>query len=287
MQLAHEHYLEFLAATEVWHGTRPAPGCLSLLMNEEGNGQPLFWCGQNDEEISSLARRLAGKRTVYGLKSTAYVVPTNNAHVAALAEHYATEIVRINPTGPYYLGGYCAGGMLAFEIAHCLLARSKKVELLALVEVSFDGLAHDVNRRIARLSEHARTFTSLSLAKRWPYLVERLGIGKRRRAVGGRNRQSGHAQMRADGFFEFRDYPGRALFLFARDGVNSRFKYSAFQKRLRFCQGGSRVRMLPGAHAVFTSDDAVDALIDALNLEYAADEDRALTQLDKSAPMPR
>ncbi len=44
------------------------------------------------------------------------------------------EIKKIQPTGPYLLGWFCGGGLVAFEIAHQLLAQGDKVAVLALIE---------------------------------------------------------------------------------------------------------------------------------------------------------
>src|SRR5690606_6800186 len=37
-----------------------------------------------------------------------------------LAQHYISEILESNPTGPYILGGYSFGGLLAYEMARQL-----------------------------------------------------------------------------------------------------------------------------------------------------------------------
>jgi hypothetical protein len=42
--------------------------------------------------------------------------PTNQ--VEAIAAYYLKEIMKVQPRGPYYLGGFSFGGIVAFEGAH-------------------------------------------------------------------------------------------------------------------------------------------------------------------------
>lgn len=51
-----------------------------------------------------------------------------------MAAHYVTEILKIQPHGPYYMGGSSAGGIVAFEMAQQLVAQGKTVGVLALFD---------------------------------------------------------------------------------------------------------------------------------------------------------
>ena len=56
--------------------------------------------------------------------------------MADIACDYLSEIKKVQPRGPYYLGGMCAfGGTIAFEMAQQLVQRGEKVALLVI----FDG----------------------------------------------------------------------------------------------------------------------------------------------------
>ncbi len=48
-----------------------------------------------------------------------------------MAAHYINEIRSVQPQGPYFLAGYCLGGIIAFEMAQQLLKENERVELLA------------------------------------------------------------------------------------------------------------------------------------------------------------
>jgi thioesterase domain-containing protein len=51
-----------------------------------------------------------------------------------MAEYYVSQLREFQPHGPYYLGGWCYGGILAVEMARILLAAGEKIGLLALLE---------------------------------------------------------------------------------------------------------------------------------------------------------
>jgi amino acid adenylation domain-containing protein len=51
-----------------------------------------------------------------------------------MAELYVTHLRQAQPIGPYYLGGYSFGGLVALEMARRLLAEGDKIALLALVD---------------------------------------------------------------------------------------------------------------------------------------------------------
>jgi len=50
-----------------------------------------------------------------------------NATVEGMASEYVREVLAVQPRGPYFLGGYCFGGTVAFEMAQQLSAMGKTV----------------------------------------------------------------------------------------------------------------------------------------------------------------
>jgi amino acid adenylation domain-containing protein len=69
--------------------------------------------------------------------------------VESMAERYTAWIREIQPAGPYRLGGWCFGGVVAYEVAGQLTAAGQQVELLvaidsrAPVEANIPGTADD------------------------------------------------------------------------------------------------------------------------------------------------
>jgi thioesterase domain-containing protein len=51
-----------------------------------------------------------------------------------MASHYIKAIQTIQPTGPYYIGGWSLGGAIAFEIAQQLSVAGQEIALLALID---------------------------------------------------------------------------------------------------------------------------------------------------------
>lgn len=66
-----------------------------------------------------------------------------------VAKAYIEAVRRIQPEGPYLLGGFCGGAVIAFEMARQLRAQGQTVSFLALIEaVDGPALHRMVPRRI-------------------------------------------------------------------------------------------------------------------------------------------
>ncbi|MGL4317006.1 MAG: non-ribosomal peptide synthetase [Pseudomonas sp.] len=60
-----------------------------------------------------------------------------NQDLAALAREYLPQIRQIQAQGPYRLGGWCMGGLLALELTHQLEEQGQTVEWLGLFDSTF------------------------------------------------------------------------------------------------------------------------------------------------------
>ncbi|AWG22184.1 hypothetical protein FFWV33_12005 [Flavobacterium faecale] len=58
--------------------------------------------------------------------------------IEEMAAHYIAAMLKIQPTGPYALSGFCFGGVVAFEMAKQLKAEGKVVSMTALVDTFVD-----------------------------------------------------------------------------------------------------------------------------------------------------
>jgi thioesterase domain-containing protein len=70
---------------------------------------------------------------LYGIQAPA---PGEPWSVEALAERYVDALRAVQPEGPYQLGGWSFGGVVAFEMARRLEARGDEVSLLAMIDVA-------------------------------------------------------------------------------------------------------------------------------------------------------
>jgi len=129
-----------------WRGERTSPEALLLGHNRTGKERPIFWCMQLGAEINELALRLGPKRPLYGMCSGLFAMTRTKTNTATLARRYIDEILAIEQTGPYLLGGNCWGGRVAIEMARQLQASGRDVLLLTLLDVSpwyvFGGTAY-------------------------------------------------------------------------------------------------------------------------------------------------
>jgi amino acid adenylation domain-containing protein len=107
-------------------------------LKPNGNKVPLFIVhGANHNVLiyKNLADNLDDDQPVYALQAkglSGEVEPHKS--VEEMASHYISEIKTINPEGPYALGGFSFGGIIAFEMAKQLKAEGKKVKILALFD---------------------------------------------------------------------------------------------------------------------------------------------------------
>jgi len=60
-----------------------------------------------------------------------------HARLEDMAADYVAEVKGVQPQGPYFLGGYCFGGMCALEMARQLRAKGEDVALVALVDTPY------------------------------------------------------------------------------------------------------------------------------------------------------
>ena len=60
--------------------------------------------------------------------------PIARTSVEAIAAYYLEEMRKVQPQGPYLLGGYSFGGVAAYEIARRLRAAGEEVAFLVLFD---------------------------------------------------------------------------------------------------------------------------------------------------------
>ena len=113
--------------------------CSSLVaIQPKGTRPPIFLVhgagGGNLWGYANLAPLLGADQPVYGLESRGMRGLEEFSRVEDMAAHYLEEIRTVQPRGPYYLGGYCFGGNVAYEMARQLAERGESIGLLALFE---------------------------------------------------------------------------------------------------------------------------------------------------------
>jgi FkbH-like protein len=104
-------------------------GSRNLFLVHDGDGETLLYL--------NLARRMSEEYSVYGIEPLRVPgVPLAHASIEAMAAFYVEEVRKLQPRGPYLLGGMCAGGVIAYEMASQLVRANDRVELVALLDAA-------------------------------------------------------------------------------------------------------------------------------------------------------
>jgi thioesterase domain-containing protein len=108
----------------------------ALTPDQPGGSGPPFFCvhgfGGGVLGYAELARQLGPEQPFYGLQAAGLNgLDEPDVRIEDMAARYLQAMRAVQPEGPYYLGGYCYGGIVAFEMARQLRTQGEHVALLA------------------------------------------------------------------------------------------------------------------------------------------------------------
>lgn len=112
----------------------------SMMLKLKGghNVQPLWLfhpIGGNVFCYLELTRQLSSSRAVLAFQSPGLEADDGtDVSVEAMAQRYLAELKKHQPHGPYLLGGWCFGGVIAFEVARQLRAAGEFVDGIAAID---------------------------------------------------------------------------------------------------------------------------------------------------------
>jgi amino acid adenylation domain-containing protein len=128
--------------------------------------QPPFFCvhgvGGNVVGFRELARLMSPDYPFYGFQAQG--LDGNRqpfAEIGDMAAHYIREMRGVQPEGPFLLGGYSFGGLVAYEMAKQLFAGGEEVALLALLD-TYPGELEAVTTSIWKLLLEPKRLRMLS-----------------------------------------------------------------------------------------------------------------------------
>jgi amino acid adenylation domain-containing protein len=103
-----------------------------------GKKAPLFFVHTTPGDVlgyGALVYQLGLEQPCYGFQSLGFYDP-QQAHqrVEEMAAYYVKLLREFQSHGPYYLSGWCYGGIIAVEMAHQLRAAGEEVAFLGLIE---------------------------------------------------------------------------------------------------------------------------------------------------------
>jgi thioesterase domain-containing protein/acyl carrier protein len=132
---------------EILRDSQWKPSWSSLVpLRASGSRTPLFLIhahGGNVLEYHALAANLEADQPVYALQARGLdgnIAP--DLTMEKMAAAYIEEIRSLQPEGPYYLAGFCFGGLLAMEAAQQLKAVGQEVALVAMIQTMHPDSFH-------------------------------------------------------------------------------------------------------------------------------------------------
>ena len=163
----------------------PASGWSALVPIQPNGSRPPFFCvhphGGNVLVYRDLSRHIGSDQPFYGLQSHGLDGTCRPlSRIEDMAAAYVKEIQRVQRHGPYFLGGYCMGGTVAYEMARQLRASGEQIALLALVDTmnwagtSLPNLRERCVHTCERLSFHVSNFLSLDAVGRGQFFHEKV-----------------------------------------------------------------------------------------------------------------
>ena len=271
-------------------------GWATVVAIQPKGSQPPFFCvhnfGGEVVNFAELSEHLGDDQPFYGLQAQGIdgVHPPHTT-IPEMAAFYLEALRKIQPVGPYAIGGYCFGGVVAYEMACQLVGQGEQVALVALMDsgpprrhlprqgrAGLHRLQNFLRNLPAWLVDYLRSGEVMLVIRRkirlsGKRLAGRLGrpaeitpwdvIGDAIRTESLPHKQLMDVHLRALWNYHTPQYPGRVtLFRINRmplfRAVEVDFGWSLFAR------GGVDVRIVPGAHYNILEEPHVQALAQKL-----------------------
>jgi len=115
---------------------KPAPQLCRVIPIQPEGSRPPFICLGAGPYFLPLARQLGSDQPLLGVDLTQLQtekLPTP-VRLRDIAEYVVKAIREFQPSGPYYLGGWCLFGVLMYEVAQQIIAGGDTVALLVMID---------------------------------------------------------------------------------------------------------------------------------------------------------
>lgn len=278
----------------------------SLVVMQPKGVLPPFACvagiGGTLNNLRPLAILMGESRPFYGLQPPGADDANRLLYtVEELATHYVSELRKVQPHGPYCLGGYSGGGIAAFEMARQLSEVGETVLFLGFIDSFSPSLP--LRTTVERMLIHARRIRDVGPGYMWDtvrrrLLKERDGLRRRFSRPLGRflpDRYRYEAVQESFAIAESRYRPAvlnRSASLFRAREETAISLWTAVNVDEqhgwgRYLQQGVDVQFCPGNHATMCEEPNVRVLaakmrsaIDAVSAEPLVREAVELTAAD-------
>jgi thioesterase domain-containing protein len=274
-----------------------APVAASSLVEIQKGGSrpPLFFvhpAGGNVFRYVELARLLGPEQPFYGLQAQGLDGGLEaHTRVEEMAAHYVGLIRGLGTAGPYRLGGWSLGGVVAFEMARQLRAAGEEVELVALLDsyatqsvaVDDDGaddaeadlyaqFIQHLGLSVSALAGYAEEFRRLAGDERLAFVLERIMAAEDRYARLGAARMRRlfevfETHTRAARAYRPGPFDGRVALFAASEGGGE----AAAAGWSALAAGGLDFRLMPGDHYTLLERPNVEVLAGELGARLQGD----------------
>ena len=249
------------------------------VMLQPGGSKPAFFMIYPGYHVSDLVRYLGSDQPVCGILQRGLDGKhAFDTHIEDMAAHCIKEILSLQPEGPYFLGGRCIGGLVAFEMAQQLHAQAQKVALLVLFDTPtplnlkwatscpdrIDGSATQIN-------VHDGNFLPPGPKEKLLYALWKMTY-KARLAIESllpdTMQNVNHVNHQAYGRYSPRVYPGRITYFWARDSHARHFAYGRQWGWNQLAGGGLELHSIPGGRATMMREPHVQVLAEKLRTVF-------------------
>jgi len=167
----------------------------SLVTIRDGGTQPPLFLVHGAEGnvllYRDLARCLGADQPVYGLQSQGLDGSERFlTRLEEMASGYLREIREVQSEGPYFLGGYCLGGIIALEMAQQLRSQGEQVALVGMIEAYNVQELPKTRSRLLSLFHlaqnawyHLGSVLSIDMSDRVKFLKEKWTVAKGRLGI--------------------------------------------------------------------------------------------------------
>ncbi len=139
-----------------------------LPLRPSGSRPPLFLVhavGGSAAPYMPLAQRLGPEQPVYGLESPGLYGDGQPAdQIGVLAASYAGLVRQVRPQGPYLIGGWSIGGVIAVELALGLRAAGQETPLLVLLDVGVPPPFEQLPDQVELLDDFVQDIAAIASA---------------------------------------------------------------------------------------------------------------------------
>jgi oxalate---CoA ligase len=223
-----------------------------------GSCPPFFFIGAGPN-YRELARLLGPEQPFFGTLHPHPSVEPHPCTIGNMADHHLRIIREAQPRGPYFLGGFCVDGLVAYEVAQRLRALGEPVGLLVLFDTSF--FTSRVEAACERMRLRKDFVVAMVRQRQWRVILRKL-LGRLGRLVGRPWRRCERSEaatgplrarwledavrLRASVDYRPRPCDGRMLLLQRSRGQTSWTR--ARQDWGRLARGGFDACAVPGGH---------------------------------------